>query len=72
MSAVTTSSSDVQESCWVYLTPDVVPESRERPYEEQKKLANAFGGEVPDLADAVTGIFMKFLCSGKRIFGIKP
>jgi hypothetical protein len=62
----------IKESCWVYMTPDVVPDSRGKAYEVQKKQAKDFGGEVPELVLAITAIFLKYLCSEKRLFGIEP
>jgi F-box associated protein len=58
----------VEESCWVYMTPDVLLGSRGKAYEEQKKQAENFGGEVPELVLAATGILLKGLITRKPLW----
>ncbi|MBS0655226.1 MAG: F-box protein [Verrucomicrobia bacterium] len=58
----------LQESCWVYMTPDVIPDSTWKDYGTQCDMAKAFGGGVTDLPSVVTGTLLKDYATGKRLF----
>jgi hypothetical protein len=58
----------VEESCWGYMTPDVHPDSLKKSWDVQKKQAEDFGGEAPELPWAATGSFLYCLVTGKRLF----
>lgn len=58
----------IQESCWAGMTPDVIPNSKGKSYTKQKKMVNDFGGDVPELLYAATGIFLKSLSTKENIF----
>jgi hypothetical protein len=60
-------------SHWVLMTGDVVPESRNKPYPDQKSLVeNHQGYEVPSLLDATASILLEYIRSGRRLFSNSP
>jgi hypothetical protein len=61
----------IQETCWVYMTPNIIPDSRGRVREKHEKLLADFGGEVPRFVCAVTALFLQAACTGK-LFGTTP
>ena len=62
----------LQESCWVYMTPDVILGSRNKDYQSQCLLAQKFGGKVPELPSASMVTFLKAYITGTRMFSDNP
>jgi hypothetical protein len=56
-----------KKSCFVCMTPDIVPGTCNQKYLVQKRLVHAFGGSIPTIDCAVIGIWLKSL-EGKHIF----
>jgi len=62
----------VNESHWVLMTKDLIPDSCRRSYSDQKQLARTYNKngieyEVPRLLDATVGIFMEYVRTGQRL-----
>jgi hypothetical protein len=62
----------IDESYWVLMTKNVLPESEGKTYPIQKALVEAAGYEVPGCLEAATCILLEELRSGTRLFGIDP
>jgi hypothetical protein len=65
-------------SYWVLFTKDVIPESRKKSYNKQKKLVASYSHkahvlyEVPRLLEAAVSIFMEYLLTGQRLYSDSP
>ncbi len=59
------------EAHWTLMTRDVVPNSRKKPYKDQRALAKG-SDEPPHLLEASVGILMHHARSGERLFGQNP
>lgn len=65
-------------SHWALMTTDVLPDSRNKSYAEQKALITQVAGkakiayEIPNLLDAVVCLFLKYVVSKERLFRDKP
>jgi hypothetical protein len=57
-----------QKSCWIYMTPTVIPGSEGKDYRTNVVQAETFGGELPGLLHAVTAIFLKYLSARGTLF----
>jgi len=61
---------------WVLMTNDVLPNSRNKSYVDQKALVNSYRQkapyEVPSVLDAAVCIFMEYFRSGNYLYGQKP
>jgi len=67
----------VNESHWVLMARDVIPNSRKKSYSNQKQLAQTYNKngveyEVPRLLDATVNIFMEFVRTRTRLFPDSP
>jgi hypothetical protein len=66
------------ESGWVLMATDVLPESRNKTYSDQKIMIERLnendqtGWDVPMLGQAIVCIATEYLKSGKRLFGNDP
>ena len=65
-------------SHWVLMTRDVIPESRSKAYEDQKKLVAAYAQksgqpyELPTALDAMTCILMEHVQTGIKLYNDNP
>jgi len=68
----------VNESHWVLMTKDMIPDSRRRKsYSDQKQLAQTYNKhgieyEVPKLLDVAVSVFMEYVQTGERLLPDKP
>lgn len=68
----------IEKSCWVLMTTDVLPGSRNKRYREQKDLVREVarealvGFEIPEALDAITCILAEYFKTGKRLCGDSP
>ena len=63
----------VEKSYWMLMTKEVIPESLNKTYEEQKELVqNQDGYEIPGTLEATIGIFMHYFKTGERLYEIDP
>jgi len=67
----------VNESHWVLMTKDVIPNSRNKSYFDQKQLVQTYNKheieyEVPKLLDVAVSVFMEYVQTGKRILSDEP
>jgi len=67
----------VGESHWVLMARDVIPNSRNKSYSDQKRLAQTYNKngveyEVPRLLDATVNIFMEYVRTKTRLFSDSP
>jgi hypothetical protein len=66
------------QSYWLLMTRDVLPESRNKMYAEQKKLVAAHASrtglpyELPKALEAVTAILTHYVRNGERLYGDSP
>jgi hypothetical protein len=66
------------KSCWVLMTRNVIPESRNKDYDAQTQLLASYSQkahvpyEVPYLLEAVVSIFMEYLKTGQRLYSVDP
>ncbi len=68
-----TSSTKVEQSHWVLMTRDVVPDSRNKTYQEQKDLVNRYEGYgLPGALEAAVCTLMEHVFSGSKLFGERP
>ena len=63
----------IGESHWVLMARDVIPNSRNKSYTDQKQLAQIYNKngveyEIPRLLDATVNIFMEYVQTGERLF----
>jgi hypothetical protein len=68
-------SAKVGRSHWVLMTIDVVPGSRNKPYNDQQELIKQYANEVyvvPDAIEAAVCIFMEFVALGVYLYGREP
>jgi hypothetical protein len=66
---------EVQKSYWVLMTKDVIPESRFKPYKEQKQLVQEKGlgrYEIPSAIEATASILMHFFQTDEVLYGRAP
>ena len=65
-------------SCWVLMTRDIIPNSRNKNYEEQEKLVatHAQGSsqpyELPKALEAAIGILIEHVQTGKKLYSVNP
>ena len=59
---------------WVLLTRDVLPDTRNKTFQEQKQKVDSIGSgyELPGLLEAATSILIEHLRSGKRLYSDAP
>jgi len=67
----------VKKSHWVLMTKDVIPDSRNKSYSDQKQLAQTYNKhgieyEVPKLLDAAMSVFMEYMQTGERLLPDNP
>lgn len=63
----------VERSHWVLMTRDVVPDSRNKTYQEQKDLVNHYKDYgLPGALEAAVCILMEHVSSGSKLFGERP
>ena len=63
----------VGQSHWVLMTRDVLPDSRNQTYDNQKKLVNQHEGyRLPGSLEAAVCILMEHVSSGSKLFGERP
>ena len=68
----------VTRSHWVLITKDIIPESKNKSYQDQRQLIADLAAKtqlnytVPRLLDIVTCIFMTYVSSGVRLFDRLP
>jgi tetratricopeptide (TPR) repeat protein len=60
-------------SHWTLITRDLLPTSRDKPYEEQQKIVQSYPDyQVPKILDATTAMFVEYFRSGMRLYPDKP
>ena len=59
---------------WVLLTRDVLPDTRNKTFQEQKQKVDSIGSgyELPGLLEVVTSILIEHVRSGKRLYSDAP
>ena len=68
----------LQASYWVLLTKDVIPESRDKSYDDQVQLVAKYSEqakvayEVPRLLETAVSLFMEYVQTGTRLYSDKP
>ena len=63
----------VERSHWVLMTRDLVPDSKNKTYQEQKDLVNQHEGYgLPGALEAAVCILMEYVSSGFKLFGERP
>ena len=63
----------VERSHWVLMTRDLVPDSKNKTYQEQKDLVNQHEGYgLPGTLEAAVCILMEYVSSGFKLFGERP
>lgn len=56
---------------WILMTNDVISESRNKPYLDQKSLVEKISNyHVPELSDAIVAIFMEYVSTGIHRFAL--
>ncbi|MBS0615328.1 MAG: hypothetical protein JSR58_02095 [Verrucomicrobia bacterium] len=59
--------------CWLWITIDVLPGSRSKPYDEQVKMVRALKGyDIPKLREVVIATLMQYVDKGERALGDNP
>ena len=59
---------------WMLLTRDVLPDTRNKTFQEQKQKVDSIGGgyELPDLLEMATSVLMEHVRSGKMLYSDAP
>ncbi len=71
-------SQGVQKSHWALMTQDVIPESRNKSYKEQKRLLHSYAQKshtsyaLPTALEAAVSILMEYVANGKRLYSDDP
>lgn len=63
----------VKESYWVLISKDILTESKGKTRDEQIAMASESNGQrAPKLIEAITSVFMSFVCKDSIVFGTNP